>query len=591
MLELPKVSVSQIQRLVGDRSLEKGRAYAADEAVFDTRVQGTTLKARCQGSQGGPYRISVSLDGSGIARASCSCPVGGGGQCKHVAAVLLTWRKDPDAFEPAEALDAALARRTKEELVAVIKQMLREQPDLEPLLTTPLPVPGAAASVKATPGAFRKQAANVFKRAGDEWGAESQIADGLSGICEIGEGFFRQGDYAGAAAVYQGVAEAVREEAYADENGDLLGILDTCAGELRKCFAAVKDDAAARRDVLAALFELYRFGIGDGRDVADAADAALLEDTTPDEKRQVAGWVRQAMRKADGWERDAYGGMLLDLEKDTLDDEAFLRVCRESGRTDDLIDRLLKLGRVDEAARELEQAAAGREFDLPRLADLFVSYRHADVAKGVVLRRLREGRGKAEGQAYDASYRQVALLEWLRKRAAARHDAAEELSLGARVFHLQPSLAGYNDLKKKAGKLGKWDALRGELLARLRPAGYSDLLIQIHLADGELDEAVALVKKPDRYGYGRAMDLAVAKAAEKARPRVSLEIYTRRAESLIKEFGGRPSYREACGFLKKVKALYAGLGEPESWDKYVARVREQNVKRRALKEEMARARL
>src|SRR5260370_33632073 len=91
-------------------------------------------------------------------------------------------------------------------------------------------------------------------------------------------------------------------------------------------------------------------GIGE-----DAADI-LVEHTTAEERRTIAGWVRDILSKVgnNDWSKRAFGGFLLDLEADTLDDEAFLRVSRETERTEDVVDRLLALGRVQESLREAE---------------------------------------------------------------------------------------------------------------------------------------------------------------------------------------------------------------------------------------------
>ena len=43
---------------------------------------------------------------------------------------------------------------------------------------------------------------------------------------------------------------------------------------------------------------------------------------------------------SDEYQRRAIGSFLLDLEADELDDEAYLRLCRETGRAVELVDRL-----------------------------------------------------------------------------------------------------------------------------------------------------------------------------------------------------------------------------------------------------------
>ena len=54
----------------------------------------------------------------------------------------------------------------------------------------------------------------------------------------------------------------------------------------------------------------------------------------------------------DDYHRRAHGRFLLELESDDLDDDAFLGICRESGLMTELVDRLLTLGRLDEAMSE-----------------------------------------------------------------------------------------------------------------------------------------------------------------------------------------------------------------------------------------------
>jgi uncharacterized Zn finger protein len=601
---VPNLSTKQIRRWVSGQSLDRGTRYFNDGCIFDGRREGLALKAKCEGSQGGPYRVRTVLTPAGeVDDAGCSCPVGGGGRCKHVAALLLTFREYPGKFPETASVNATLAKMSREHLVALVRQMLREQPDLEPLLRAPLPVPGEK-SAPAKPEAYRRQARGVFDRAGDEWGAESQIADGLEGVLELADDFVHLDQPAGAAAVYEGVASEVLSRVkgyeYADEGGDLLGVIATCA-EKAAALLPKLTDAAARGRVIQFLLDVYRYDLdAGGIDALGEAYESLLEDTTPDERRTIADWARKELKKNAGWAAEALGALLLDLEGDTLDDEAFLRVCRETGRRDDLIDRLLKLGRADEAAEELRRAKNG--FELARLADLFAPHGHGDVAEGVVLERLR--RRAAGGDAGDGAaattreFDQVTLLEWLKRRAAARGDDVDALALALRVFKVRPSREGYDEIKRRATKGGTWDATRPELLKELagRGGGYRDVLARIHLDEGRVDDALELVKPRRRQAPGAvwgyfsdgSLELDIAKAAEKVRPKAAMEIYRSRAESLVAA-GQRESYREACRHLKKLRKLHQDTGEAAEWEKYVSKLREANSNRRALREEMAKA--
>src|SRR3972149_1347177 len=138
----PNLSVTDIQAWVGSASYHKGQSYFRQGAIFEPRRQGMTLKARCLGSSAPSYWVEVTIDDGGITEAECSCPVGAGGHCKHVAALLLTWLDSPEAFEESADLETTLEQRSKPELIALIRQMLQRYPDLEYLLDLPSPAAG-----------------------------------------------------------------------------------------------------------------------------------------------------------------------------------------------------------------------------------------------------------------------------------------------------------------------------------------------------------------------------------------------------------------------------------------------------------------
>src|SRR5207253_2151394 len=103
----------------------------------------------------------------------------------------------------------------------------------------------------------------------------------------------------------------------------------------------------------------------------------------------VAGWVREALsevRDTDDpyasakYHRQKYGKLLLGLEAETLDDETFLQICRETNRISDAVVYLLKNGRSDEAAKEAAQA---EDMELFKMIDFFVEFGHDAVIERV----------------------------------------------------------------------------------------------------------------------------------------------------------------------------------------------------------------
>ena len=124
MAAIPVFQEAHIEGRVGRRSFRRGRDYVQSGAIFNARRQGSTLKAFCTGSSVAAYRVQVTFDRRGVAEADCSCPVGRGGYCKHVAALLLAWRQRPEDFVEVEELDSGLARCSRRELTDLIKDLL-----------------------------------------------------------------------------------------------------------------------------------------------------------------------------------------------------------------------------------------------------------------------------------------------------------------------------------------------------------------------------------------------------------------------------------------------------------------------------------
>src|SRR5207249_2882635 len=97
-------------------------------------------------------------------------------------------REHSDVFVEVEELDAALERRGKGELVALIRRMIRRVPELELLLDVPLP--GYADPATADdPEPYRRQARAAFEHIGDEWGSAAAVAHELADIVATGDEF------------------------------------------------------------------------------------------------------------------------------------------------------------------------------------------------------------------------------------------------------------------------------------------------------------------------------------------------------------------------------------------------------------------
>src|SRR6266487_1720978 len=457
--------------------------------------------------------------------------------------------------------------------------------------------------LSVNPATYRRQVADAFQH------ETSRISQQLLPVKHTADQLVRQQDFLGAATIYETLVNEIFEEShlYFDEEADyydyyeeegyypeeegLEELVQECIEALGNCLADPHTDRVARTKIIEVLFAIYRRDLhaDESHGFANSAAEQLVRYTQPLERRTLVAWIQDILEDEEeevtGFQRQAYGRFLLDLEQDTLDDEAYLRICRETGRTSDLIDRLLTLGRIDEAARETERVD---DSFLPQLADLFIRHEQDAVAERLVKARIKE-------------QPDVRLLEWLQKYYQARGNQVAELEIVERLLHIQPYLGRYQQLRDLARRLKCWETLRPEVLAFLEQTSNTRLLIQIALDEGNIDEALQRLKgivKKDRYGstyedgygyYGSGtIALEVARAAEETRPREAIEIYRQYAERLI-AMRGRQNYQQACKYLAKMRVLYEKLGENEAWTNYITALREQNRNLRALKEELTHA--
>lgn len=72
--KLTKLTEAQVRALANAKSFARGKSYYQDGALIAPLLQGSELRAECEGSEYQPYQnqISVTLDANGIAETSCT---------------------------------------------------------------------------------------------------------------------------------------------------------------------------------------------------------------------------------------------------------------------------------------------------------------------------------------------------------------------------------------------------------------------------------------------------------------------------------------------------------------------------------------
>ncbi len=574
MSSIPRISKSNVINWTDDAYFKRGQAYYASGAIYEQRREGMKIKSKCSGSQAPFYRQEVIFNSKGIESAECSCPVGNGGHCKHTIALLLTWINDPDSFQETEALDAILDKRSKPELIALIKEMLQQEPDLESLLDFPII---GEESKPINVKAIRQQAQRAFRDVDYEWGYTEEIKRDLNPLLKLAAGYLSRGDAENSALIYMTVIEAILDNenaAMGDEEGRLLGISYDCAEALGNCLPSI-NDRKKRLEILQVLFSVYQWdaiklgGVG----AADCVPEILTSQTTPEERSEIAKWTREIMPKgkewSDGYHREHLGRLLLDLEADTLDDEAYLKICRETGRLNDLIERLLQLKRINEAK---DAANAAEDYPLFLALNVFVNHKQTELAEKLVTERL-------------PNIKDDRLIDWLANRLKERGDLAGSLILEERLFWKYPNIEKYKMLRKLAKQLNRWNDLRAQIINELEKKNRFDFLITLYLEEKEAGSALAALEKlPERWG-NHELHIEVAQAAKKQYPQEALRIFTKVAERFI-NYRDRGNYSQAALCLREVRDIYRQINDIPSWSKTIADIRERYKRLPALQDEL-----
>src|SRR3989454_248871 len=350
--------------------------------------------------------------------------------------------------------------------------------------------------LSVNPATYRRQVADAFQC------DAPRITQELLAVKQTADSLVQQRDYLEAATIYETLVTEIfeqshlyfdeeaeyddyyEEEGYYPEEEGLDELVGECIEALGNCLAGEQADRVAREKIIEVLFDIYQHDLRAANSLGFTTSAAdqLVRYTTLLERQTIAEWIRDVLtdeeEEVTGSLRKAYGRFLLDLEKDILDDEAYLQICRETGRTSDLIERLLTLGRIDEAARETQQVD---DHALLGLADLFIQHKQDAVAEHLVRARIKEKPP-------------LHILEWLQKYYRTRGNQVAELEVTETSFRTQPFLGLYQELRDLARQLGRWETLRPELLAFLEQEQNTPLLIQIALDEGEIDKALQLLK-------------------------------------------------------------------------------------------------
>jgi len=577
---LPQLTEEDIQLLCTEQSFERGEDYYWQGAIREPLRQGMTLRALCEGSQYEPYRVRVELDEEGVAWADCSCPYDWGGYCKHIVALLLAWIHDPEEFTVIPETEELLAGMGREELIEVIEAILEQEPDLIHLLERREPL-STARETPVDPEVYRRQVVYAFGR-GVDWDEVFAFASELEDIKRTADQFREGGDWANAWIVYKAIAEEtlLHYEEIHDE-GDVAGVIAECIEGMATCLReGPPSSQTERRAWVRELFQMYLTDLDwGGYGLTDSVPGVLAELAQGEDGSFIEGLFREAIsqREGDDWSSQWRRGQLLQdllrIYESQGREEDILNLCWEEGFDLLYAQKLLELGRLEEALRAARDGAL-QPREVLQFSQALWGMGHREEALSFAQQGLQKR--------YDDG-----LAGWLADRYEERGEISTALDLQLRRFESRPVLERYLKVKGLAEALGQETEICPRLLASLEQKGDHGVLVEIYLQEGEIDRAIETVGKLRGYSVEPYL-VRVAQAAEEPRPRQAIAFYQDLANRQIAHTN-RGAYQTAAGYLSRAKGLYQRLGEEQIWRAYITDLRAQYPRHRALQDELNKA--
>lgn len=542
-----------LRRLAGARSFERGIGYLS--AISRLEVRDEAITASVNGTNA--YEVELTEDEDSGLTGWCDCPFGREGAfCKHCVAVGLAVLREADsvpqqrsaAASRARLLDGWLESRTREELLALVREQLADDRDLQRRLEL------RAVAAGTDTGIVRERVLSLldtrpFARYGyveyaDTHAYRRQAAEAVAALRALTAS-------GRSAAAVEVAREALRVlgSTYGeiDDSDGLLGEVSTGLAEahLEACRTARPDPVVTAEWLVAFLLH----------EANDAVDIDLFD------YREVLGGPGLARARAlvvAAWRANPKGW----VEKYLVE-----RLLRADG---DGVDALIEVHASDLAPNGRTHLVIARELEAVGRAGEALEWAERGLREAVC----------EEGPDTDL----VAF-------ACERHERAGRLpqvvAVRRNLLRARPSLAAYQHLRTAARTAGTWDgAERTGALEVLRAATrpekgrwYSGSVLVDALMDDD-DLASAWQAATDGYADQRQW-LALADLIRDRQPADALAVYLRSIEPLRK-LTGDPAYERLAELLLSARACHRALGTEADFATYAAALRAEQKRKRKL---------
>jgi len=480
------------------------------------------------------------------------------------------------ASKKSPPLDKRLAQSGKEELVEIVKAMVKRDPALKEVVDLAMAAPKQGKPMNVS--AYRQQARRTMETESPE-----AIENGLMNLRDAAARLAKSGDWLNAGAIYHvaldeavgGYDDLVHSM---DHDGDISVVMDELAEGLGKALEKSRADAKTRWDWIETMLEaqLADIDLG-GISLAPSAGEAVLKLANDEEWARIVERLRDEAAPSRDWNRGCLIGFLVEgFERRNRAYEAD-ELIRDLGTPEQQTYLLIREGKIDEAMKMIKKLLVSAPGLVTNFADALLA---AGAKKEALALVLEQGADHWQNK------------DWLAKYYRKHGSPQEAIEAQRKVFLDSPTVESYKALGEVSRKSRQWETARADALAELESKGKFGALIQIALHEKDVARALELLP---RAGAKPGWDYhdyrwEVARAAEKDYPQAAIRLYQELAERDIGH-RSRDSYRYAAEHLQRAKKLAERIGEREEWEEYLTALRARYPTLRALHDELQKARL
>jgi len=607
---------SDLEDWAGKRIVSRGRAYQRQGLVRDLAItERGELLAWVEGTN--TYATKVSIENGSISSV-CTCPYHL--SCKHAVAVILEYlemirdnrmvpragRDDPrikqinevltskddewaesvdrvDVTDRVALIEEALGRKTKKELLALIREIMEETPELMDEIETRF-------CIKAGPDS------ELVKR------IENEIINATSepGWYDYRRGCGYRPDYS---KVEKGLKRLLSRKQYEAiiRLGEKLLTLGKEQVEISHDEGEIAYDISACMNIV--FTALKKSSMPNPVKMEKAVDFLLR-----DEYELCSGleeFWKQRFSKKD-WSELADRLMRCLKEFPDTGSLDFSSRFRRDRLTDEIINALENAGRQEEALELCRKEAEITDSYL-RLVRYLRKTGLKEEAEKWIYRGIVATAEKYPGI---ASSLKEELID-IRKKA---RDWLFIAAIIAEDFFREPSLFNYKKLKEASRKAKVWKTVRKAALRFLETGKRTEkggkgwplpdtglqmpgsrwqnrypihtLLIEIAIYEKRTDDVLRWYDsyKNEGKGWGHeSLEDSVADAIAREYPEKALEIWKRLAEEKISQTGVN-FYTEGARYLRKIRGIMKGTGRKEEWITYIKNLKAAYPRKRRLQE-------